>query len=88
MRDVVHALERDARTELAGKMEMIELGRWIGGLAMAALALLGLVAMSRATDPMFGFFGLLLFLFAIAVIVAAVHRATAPERVRPGDQEA
>lgn len=55
---------------------------------MEVLALLGLVAMSRAADPMFGFFGPLLFLFAIAVIVAAVHRATAPERVRPGDQEA
>jgi hypothetical protein len=37
--------------------------------------------MSRAADTMFGFFGVMIFLFGIAIIVVFVHQATTPERV-------
>ena len=67
---------------------MNNLGRWAGGLAMGVLALLGLVIMSRAADPMFGFFGLMIFLFGIAIIVVLVHQATTPERVLRRNHEA
>ena len=30
---------------------------------------------------MFGFFGLMIFLFGVAIIVVFVHQATTPERV-------
>ena len=38
---------------------MNDLGRWLGGIAMGVLALLGLIIMSRAADTMFGFFGVI-----------------------------
>ncbi len=60
---------------------MTDLGRWLGGIAMGVLALLGLIIMSRAADTMFGFFGVMIFLFGIAIIVVFVHQATTPERV-------
>lgn len=55
---------------------MSNLGAWLAGALMVVLALLGLLVMSRAVDPMFGFFGLLLFLFGVAVVVVMVHKAT------------
>lgn len=66
---------------------MINLGRWASGTAMSVLALLGLVITSRAVDPMFGFFGAMLFLFGIAIVIALVHLGTAVAPALPGDRQ-
>ncbi len=49
---------------------------WISGGLMGILAFIGLLAASRAKDPMFSFFGYLLFLFGIVVIFSLIHQYT------------
>lgn len=52
------------------------MGTWIFGAVMALLSLIGLFIASRAHDTMFYTFGMLLFLFGLAIIFAMIHRYT------------
>lgn len=55
---------------------------WVFGAVMALTSLLGLVAAARAHDGMFHLFGMLLFLFGIAMIFSLIHKhaGQAPQR--------
>ena len=47
---------------------------WIVGGLMGLLALFGLMLASRAEEPAFEAFGLLVFVCGVLVIVALIHR--------------
>ena len=55
---------------------MQELGAWVAGFGLAALALLGLVLASRAVDGAFAIFGFAFTAFGVAGIFALIHRHT------------
>ena len=64
---------------------------WAAGVAMALLALFGLVVASGAVDLPFYIFGLALFLFGVACVFGLIARHTGsgpPAPPAPGEREA
>ncbi|MFO1038289.1 MAG: hypothetical protein U1E45_15745 [Geminicoccaceae bacterium] len=51
----------------------------IFSVVMGIISLLGLFIAARAHDTMFYFFGMVLFVFGVALIFGIVHRASAPK---------
>jgi hypothetical protein len=59
-----------------GRRALEEIGNWLFGVLMGALAFVGLLIAARATDPIFEGFGLLLAAFGVLMIFVLIHRNT------------
>lgn len=55
---------------------MVELLRWIGGILLGLIGLIGLYISAHATDGGFAFFGLLLAIFSILMFFRFIAMVT------------
>lgn len=58
---------------------MVELLRWIGGIVLGLIGLIGLYIGGHAADGGFAFFGLLLAIFSILMFFRFIAMATEAE---------
>lgn len=65
---------------------MVELQRWLGGILLGLVGLVGLYISAHAQDGAFSFFGLLLAVFSVLMFFRLIVLTTEAGEIHPGEK--